>query len=147
MAKSILIAFSACIGLYFMYTGFCKMSPGVNENLHNSMKKHFVNYARVAPLRTHYNLKWKGMNYRKFVAGLEITGGAGLLVTTSHRSRTVSYILLLFCVGAMLHTYQTLGDPITKVYTLLASGAVIIVQMIIERRVGSQPKQEKEKSS
>ena len=74
------------------------------------------------------------MQYRKFIAGLEIAGGAGLLVMSSRNSRTMSYMLLLFCVGAMLHSYQTLGDPIAKVYSLLASGAVVIVAMIIDMR-------------
>lgn len=149
MAKSLLLALSACIAAYFMYTGFCKMSPNFNEDLHNSMKKHFVNYARVSPLRTKYNIRYKGSEYRKFVGGLELAGGLGLLVMTGRRSRTMAFLLLLITVAVMLHTYHTLGDPITKVYILLASGACVFVQMIVEFRAHSNvtSKTRKEKSS
>lgn len=96
-------------------------------------KKHFVNYARVAPLRTNLNMKFKASQYRSAVGSLEIVGGFGLLSMTGRTARLIGFVMLIAAELFMIHSYQALGDPLQKYIRLVAAAVLLTAQMMFER--------------
>ncbi|XP_041485626.1 transmembrane protein 35A-like [Lytechinus variegatus] len=133
MASKLIILLSGVLGVFFLYAGVCKIYPMLDQDLHLSMKKHFVNYARVAPLRTNLNMKIKASQYRSAIGSLEIVGGFGLLSMTGRTARMIGFVMLIAAELFMIHSYQALGDPIHKYLRLVAAAVLLTAQMMFER--------------
>ncbi|XP_788478.2 transmembrane protein 35A [Strongylocentrotus purpuratus] len=133
MASKLIILLSGVLGVFFLYAGVCKLYPMLDQDLHLSMKKHFVNYARVAPLRTNLNMKFKASQYRSAVGSLEIVGGFGLLSMTGRTARLIGFVMLIAAELFMIHSYQALGDPLQKYIRLVAAAVLLTAQMMFER--------------
>ena len=96
-------------------------------------KKHFVNYARVAPLRTYFDKRLKASDYRQFVGGMEIAGGTGMVLLSGRFSLPVSQLIVLLSAAFMIHTHIILGDPIARAATLIATSLMVVVQMLFSQ--------------
>ncbi|XP_071503507.1 novel acetylcholine receptor chaperone-like [Diadema antillarum] len=133
MASKLTVVLSGVLGMFFLYAGICKLYPNLDQDLHLSMKKHFVNYARVAPLRTQFNVRFKASQYRSGIGSLEIVGGFGLLFMTGPSARCVGFAMLIFAELFMIHSYIALGDPLQKYVRLVAAAVLLVVQLCFER--------------
>ncbi|KAJ8027360.1 Transmembrane protein 35A [Holothuria leucospilota] len=135
MSSKVVFILSAAVGAAFIYHGISKLSPNVDEDLHLKMqKKHFVNYARVAPMKLRGIFWWKGSEYRQYVGGLELAGGCGLLTMTGRFTRNISYVLLLLSSLFMCHSYMTLGDAAYKYAIHIGMGTITFAMFLVERR-------------
>ncbi|XP_022100677.1 transmembrane protein 35A-like [Acanthaster planci] len=156
MARHTMTFIATVLGLFFIYSGFSKLNPMVNADLHLNMKKHFVNYARVAPLRTYFDKRLKASDYRQFVGGMEIAGGAGMVVLSGRFSVPASQLIVLLSAAFMIHTHIILGDPMARAATMIATSLMVVVQMLFtlfsgkskmvqdERKRSSEAKKDKE---
>ena len=109
-------------------------------------KKHFVNYARVAPLRTYLDKKFKASDYRNFIGGMEIAGGAGMVLLSGRFSLQASQLFVLLASAFMIHTHVILGDPFPRAATLIATSLMVVVQMVFTKFVDKDT-QEEEKAT
>ncbi|XP_038059668.1 transmembrane protein 35A-like [Patiria miniata] len=130
MARHTMMFIATVLGLFFIYSGFAKLNPMLNADLHSNMKKHFVNYARVAPLRTYFDKRFKASDYRQFVGGMEIAGGTGMVLLSGRLSLPASQLIVLLSAAFMIHTHIVLGDPVARAATLIATSLMVVVQML-----------------
>ncbi|XP_071801498.1 novel acetylcholine receptor chaperone-like [Asterias amurensis] len=146
MARHTMKFIATVLGLFFVYNGFGKINPKLNADLHLQMKKHFVNYARVAPLRTYLDKKFKASDYRNFIGGMEIAGGAGMVLLSGRFTLQASQLFVLLASAFMIHTHVILGDPFPRAATLIATSLMVVVQMVFTKFVDKDT-QEEEKAT
>ncbi|XP_006813671.1 putative acetylcholine receptor chaperone [Saccoglossus kowalevskii] len=144
MASNVLIALSIAIGIFFVFTGSLKVTPALNKQIHDELRKDFGKYARDFPLRQYTGWKPKSKLYMKTIGWFEVICGAVLVFLPSSKLKNLANLILLGIITGAIYTHHIIGDPIAK-----STGAIIFWLLLVTRfiiAVKFQPKERKLKS-
>ncbi|XP_070568964.1 novel acetylcholine receptor chaperone-like [Ptychodera flava] len=139
MASKVVLVLSIAIGLFFVFTGSIKVTPAINKQMHDELRKNFGKYARDFPLRQYTGWKPKSKLYMKTIGWLEVICGAILMLLPSNTYKNVANVILLGIMTGAVYTHYAVGDILAKSTGAIVFWLLLTCRLVIVARAKEQP--------
>ncbi|KAM9326979.1 putative acetylcholine receptor chaperone [Gastrophryne carolinensis] len=126
-----LVSLSIALGLFFIFMGTIKLTPRLNKDAYNEMKRAYKGYMKALPA-----LKKLGISsviMRKTIGSLELSCGI-VLTMIPGRPRDVANFILLILVLIVLFFHQLVGDPLKRYAHALVFGILLTCRLLVTRQ-------------
>ncbi|XP_069779115.1 novel acetylcholine receptor chaperone [Narcine bancroftii] len=133
-----IVVLSIALGLFFVFMGTIKLTPRLNRDAFNEMKRAYKEFAKALPV-----LKKMGITsilLRKLIGTLEVTCGI-VMTLVPGRPKDVANFLLLLVVLAVLFFHQLVGDPLRRYAHALIFGILLTCRLLIVRQADERDKE------
>ncbi|XP_077977183.1 putative acetylcholine receptor chaperone [Glandiceps talaboti] len=145
MASKVLIALSIAIGVFFVFTGSIKVTPAINKQIHDELRKNFGKYAKDFPLRQYTGWKPRSKMYMKTVGWMEVICGAILVFLPSSKLKNLANLILLGIMTGAIYTHYIIGDAMAKSTGAIVFWVLLTCRFIIAMQF-QPPKEVKQKT-
>ncbi|KAI3379838.1 hypothetical protein SNEBB_010841 [Seison nebaliae] len=149
MTRIALYAISFILGFFFVCSGLIKITPSINKDIYEDLKKEFGQFNKVFPLYRQTGWRPFAKNYRATIAWIEIICGSLLIVGPGYIiQQTMAFILLMVMCGAF-YTLYALDSRKDKFSACVIFGLLLCCRMLLSYQankrdvVGKKKKMEK----
>lgn len=126
------IILSLTLGFFFMFIGILKLTPALNEDTHEELRKQFVRMAKVFPLANVLEFRVDADVYRVAVGVVELVCGAVLALIPGCMRDVANMVLVVMMAGAA-YSHYALNDSFEKMIPAIVCGALLTLRLVTRK--------------
>ncbi|KAL7046448.1 hypothetical protein ACKWTF_002575 [Chironomus riparius] len=140
----VLKSLSILLGLFFLFTGFMKISPYISKELHRDLRKHYVKYAKAFPMASLFDIRVPSKWYRRIIGAIEVICGGLMAGFPSHTVKNAANATLLCLMFLALYSQYMANDPFERLGPTLVFIFMLVGRLVIFFQIHRKEKQKED---